>query len=652
MKLFIVSFLGLFILLSGYYKSYSQYDEKYRPQYHLSSKSSSMADPKGLFIFNGTYHLFWYGQWEHAVTNDLIHWQEWPKPMKDAPAQFSYFTGSVVVDTGNTSGFGRNAMIAFYTRHYPGDSLPETQCISISLDSGHTFHYYNANPVIDINEKYFRDPQVFWFAAEKKWKMVVALPDRHLIQIYESTNLKAWKLCSSFGNLGAKNSFWECPDLFPLTSPEGQVKWIMMIGRGPNRVQYFIGDFNGQSFTPDSRMKEYLDNGVGLDGEVFEDFESLPLNKWTTRGDAFSVQKNAVVGSDYLGKSYIGDLSSGSKTGYLKSQPFVIKKNTINFLLAGSQKQDSLIVKLMEGDKVLRSFTPFGNNAFKWAGWDVRDLKGKKVNIEIIDVDSSSTGKIGIDHILFSDKLINSQAEQALWLDYGDDFYATKTWRNYDTGKAMKDSVILISWLGNWQYARIAPTTWGAGFQSVPRSLSLQRYPEGLRIIQQPLNVLKSLRGDSIHLANLSIEGTKKLSELNFSRNTYELDAVFDASSTYPFGFNLLVGEGRSLKLTYDPVVHSFCIDRTNCTDFTSNVDFNRRFATKMYAPVSPESGKLRLHIYVDLASVEVFTNQGKVVLSLATYPSPSQKGIEVFSSGGNTNLLSLSAWPLSSIWE
>lgn len=632
----------------------AQYNEKYRPQFHLSSKSSSMADPKGLFIYEGKYHLFWYGQWEHAVSNDLIHWKELPKPMKGAPRQFSYFTGSVVVDTNNTSGFGKESIIALYTRHFPGDSLPESQAISISHDGGMEFHYYEGNPVLDINSNSFRDPQVFWHAPSKRWKMVVALSNQQKIPIYESSDLKNWQYCSTFGDLGAKNSSWECPDLFelPVLGEKGKKKWVMIIGRGPNKVQYFVGEFDGKTFVPDSQIEDYLKNGRGLKGILYDDFETGFLKKWQLKGDAIQVRKNSLFGKDFLGKAYAGNLSNDNSAGSLRSRSFKIEKNAINFLIAGGQNPDSLCFNLIVDGQTLRTATGNNSTIFKWAGWDVRNLKGKNACFELIDKSAkSNNGSIAVDHIMFADNLLNLKVEHALWLDYGEDFYATKTWRNYDSNKFLGDSVILISWLGNWRYARIAPTSWGTGFQSVPRSLALKRFPEGLRLIQKPIEALKNLRKEYVHFTNRTIDGVVNIPEFKPSDNMYEIEAVFNADQSSTFGFDLLVGEGRKLRLSYDPKLSILCIDRTNCTDYTSDASFTKNFSTKMYAPVEPEHKLIKLHILVDQSSVEVFTNQGKVVLSTVTYPSPSQIGIQLFSENGKTKLVSFNGWKLSSIW-
>jgi len=649
-----IPFIAVCLIMVSIVNLYAQYDEKYRPQFHFSAKNSSMADPKGLFILDGKYHIYWYGQWEHAISTDLIHWKEFPKPMKGAPGQFSYFSGSVVIDKNNTSGFGNNSAIAVYTRHFAGDSLPETQSISVSNDGGMSFQYYDNNPVLDINSKSFRDPQVFWHEPTRKWKMVVALANLHQIPVYESADLKNWEYCSTFGDLGATNAAWECPDLFelPVLGEKGKKKWVMIIGRGPNRVQYFTGDFDGRKFIPDSRLYKYLKNGTGLPGVVFDDFENPFLINWTLDGDAFKPRSDTASAINYLGHGFAGNLSNTTTTGTMKSKSFTIRHNAINFLIAGGQSDDSLCIRLVVGGKVVRSATGDNTRIFRWRGWDVRDLSGKQAHLEIVDVkDKIVNGSIAIDHILFTDNLLNLQAEHALWLDYGEDFYATRTWRNYDTNKKMGDSVILISWLGNWKYARISPTSWGTGFQSVPRTIALKKFPEGIRLVQEPIPALKELRTDGVQFTNKIINGTEDIRGFKPGKNTYEIEAIFNTRTSSVFGFNFFVGEGRKLKVSYDPKLSSLCADRTNCTDFLSNTEFTKKFAVKMFAPVKPEGNLLKLHIFVDQSSIEIFTNQGKEVLSLVTFPSPAQTGIEVFSEKGRTKLLSFRGWKISSIW-
>ena len=621
-------------------------DQKYYPQYHFRPQSGWIGDPDGLVFTNNTFHLFW---WGHATSKDLVHWKEQPYPMKGSDRSFSYFSGSVVVDTANTSGFGKQSMIAVFTRHYPGDTLPETQVLSVSTNEGQSFNYYQNNPVLDIKKIFFRDPQVFWHPHDQRWKMVVSVPNVQEIQIYDSKDLKTWQYCSSFQGLGAKNSFWECPDLFELPIAGTRAKkWVMLIGRGPNRVQYFVGNFDGKSFTPDPETSNYLKEGTGIPGKVFEDFEN-GLSRWQQEGTAFSDTTQSV---DFLGKTLAASSDKQGKMGRLVSAPFKVNSNAINFLLAGGKHPDSTCINLIWNGKVVRSTTGDNTNVLKWNGWDVRDLKGKTVSLEILDRHpAAKMGNIAVDHIVFSDALMNSQLEHANWLDYGLDYYATRTWRNYDRKRSFGDTVFAIGWVGNWDYANKVPTPWGKGFQSVPRVMSLKHGPAGYQIVQQPVPALSKLRGVPFSRNNLKINGTKAI-PFQPKKNSYELEIAFKPTDQMPFGLNLFVGEGRKMVFRYDPLVSQLTIDRSNATDHTSDTSFTRLFAKKYNATLALEKGMLKLRIFVDQSSVEVFCNDGSTVLSTTNFPSQAQTGIELFSEGGLINVPRLRAWPLKTIWN
>ena len=619
--------------------------QEYRPLYHFSPAKGWMGDPDGLIHFNKMYHLFW---WGHAVSNDLVHWKELPRPMKEGLG-FSYFSGSVVVDKENTSGFGNSSMIAFYTRHVPGDSLPETQAISLSKNEGLSFEYYAKNPVLDINKVYFRDPQVFWYEKDKSWRMVVSRPDIQQVQIYQSTDLKKWVFCSSFGGLGAKNSFWECPDLFEVPIAGSQrKKWVLIIGRGPNRVQYFVGDFDGKTFVPDRQITDYLSLGKGITGTVFKDFEG-ELSKWT---DVPYNKTSAVAGAtDYLGSSYLTIGKDPNAQGRSKSLPFTIKSKAINFLVMGGKHRDSTCVNLLVDGKVVKTETGDDTKVFKWSGWDVRPWLGKSAQLEVVDLSSNpKTGFIAIDHILFSDQLTNQHLEHALWLDNGPDYYATRTWRDYDRKSGAADSLFAIGWMGNWDYAGKVPSKWGKGFQSLPRMMTLKETPLGFRILQQPIPQLAKLRTNGVHQEKLLIKGAQSITGFAPQQNSYELDATFTAGTGTAFGFNLLVGEGRKLELRYDPQLGELTVDRRNCSNYLTDASFTKSFATKFSVPLSLSQGKLRLHIFVDRSSVEIFANGGEKVVSATTFSSDHQLGLEAFSEGGTT-ILDLHAWQLNSIW-
>jgi fructan beta-fructosidase len=239
-----------------------EYNEKYRPQFHFSPEYGWMNDPNGLVYLNGEYHLFYqynpYGNkwgnmhWGHAVSTDLTSWTYLPIAL-GIDSLGDIFSGSAVIDVNNTAGFGKNAMVAIYT----SNGKTQQQSIAYSTDKGRTFTKYAGNPVLanpGITD--FRDPKVSWNEQSKQW--VMALATKQTITFYGSPDLKKWSKLSEFGNeTGAHGGVWECPDLFPLTY-EGKTKWVLLVSinpGGPNggsATQYFIGDFDGNTFTADN----------------------------------------------------------------------------------------------------------------------------------------------------------------------------------------------------------------------------------------------------------------------------------------------------------------------------------------------------------------------------------------------------------------
>ncbi|MCM4155460.1 hypothetical protein DHD80_05540 [Gramella sp. AN32] len=613
----------------------AQYDEVYRPQYHFSPTKGWIGDPDGLIHYKGVYHLFW---WGHAVSRDLVHWEELPYPMQGGPGDFSYFSGSVVVDKNNDSGFGNESMIAFYTRHYPGDTLPEAQAISVSND-GVIFNYYKKNPVLDINKVFFRDPQVFWHDETKKWIMAVSLPNEQSVHFYSSENLKKWKFLSEFKGLGVQNSFWECPDLFevPVKGKKDEKHWVLLIGRGPNRVQYFVGDFDGNRFIPYSNIESYLKRGIGLQGEIFEDFEEVRSNKYSSNS------KRGFLGNRFL-------LSENFKNDTIawESSCFQISKPAINFLVSGSNDIQNHSIQLIIDNRTREESAGNGDSIFRWKGWNVAKWLGKSAKIRVIDKSVNDSANIAIDHIQFSDQLMDTNLEHGLWLDYGNDFYAARTWRDYDNNSKRK---VMLGWMGNWRYANQVPTSWGKGFESIPREIQLIETGEGLRIVQNPIPELKTLRTTSFELKEIPLKANLQLSKIPEYGNTYEMNAVFKFTGNSELQINLQEDGNKSLVLTYDSSTNLFSVDRSTTTNATSK-EFIEKFKGLMKAPVKLKNDLLEIRIFVDRSSVEIFTQDGEKVFSVLTFPGPEQTGASLHSKGDEVIIKGLKVWKLNSIWK
>ncbi|WP_281255846.1 GH32 C-terminal domain-containing protein [Deinococcus hopiensis] len=329
--------------------------ERYRPQYHFTPQVNWMNDPNGLVYYAGEYHLFYqynpsgtkWGNmsWGHAVSTDLVHWQELPVAISH-DANEAIFSGSAVVDVNNTSGFGNPAspaMVAVYTSANKATGK-QTQALAYSLDKGRTWTKYANNPVIDINSSEFRDPKVQWYAPTQSWLMTVSMSVDHKVRFYTSKDLKKWDLLSEFGPAGATGGVWECPDLFPLrVDGTGPQKWVLVVNINPGGIaggsaaQYFIGNFDGTRFIADDQGPYTPPTGT-----VFQNFEQSTFGSWTTTGTAFGPgpetgsvnSQNPVTGIDgtRFANSYHGyDPSIGTLT----SPSFTVNSRYLNFKVGG-----------------------------------------------------------------------------------------------------------------------------------------------------------------------------------------------------------------------------------------------------------------------------------------------------------------------------
>lgn len=281
----IALFCCSFLLIAGHVSGQQsvQMKEQYRPQFHFSPQKNWINDPNGMVYYKGIYHLFFqyhpyssvWGpmHWGHATSRDLIHWKQ--EPIAIYPDSIgTIFSGSAVVDKNNTSGFGKNGkipLVAIFTQHdtvgeRAGKNDFQNQSIAYSLDDGKTWIKYSANPVIkNPGLRDFRDPKVMWFEPQKKW--IMTLSANNHIEFYSSPDLKNWIKESEFGQgRGAHGGGWECPDLITLDD-NGKQRWILIVNLNPGApnggsgTQYFVGDFDGKTFTTDQKDTHWLEYG-------------------------------------------------------------------------------------------------------------------------------------------------------------------------------------------------------------------------------------------------------------------------------------------------------------------------------------------------------------------------------------------------------
>ena len=251
----------------------------YRPEYHHTPLYGWMNDANGLVYKDGEYHLYFqynpYGSkwgnmhWGHSVSKDLVRWEHLdPAIARDTLGHI--FSGSTVIDHNNSAGYGKDAMIAFYTS--ASDEHGQIQCMAYSNDNGRTYTKYENNPILTPFDglKDFRDPKVFWYEPSQKWYMIVSA-DKNM-RFYSSADLKNWEYLSQFGEgYGVQPNQFECPDFIqlPVDGNKDNMKWVMIVNINPgcpfggSATEYFIGDFDGKEFKcdTDKSITKWLDFG-------------------------------------------------------------------------------------------------------------------------------------------------------------------------------------------------------------------------------------------------------------------------------------------------------------------------------------------------------------------------------------------------------
>ena len=276
------------------------YKESGRPQFHFSQIQGWNNDPNGMFYSDGLWHISWqcnpldkgFGgwYWGHAVSRDLIHWQEAPRALRShggdetnrypGMADANCFSGGAAVDTPNTLGLqesDQKTIIAAFTDSPHGESL------AYSTDGGfryHVMHDINNIIVHPIPEgakgrgSWGRDPKLFWHEPSQKWIIVTYRMARDpgscsgYMVFYSSPDLKTWteesiteKLFSNDYKNKKERSNWlqkdwhECPEFveLPVDGDRANMRWVLM-DAGP---KYQVGTFDGKTFTPDKRAYQW-----------------------------------------------------------------------------------------------------------------------------------------------------------------------------------------------------------------------------------------------------------------------------------------------------------------------------------------------------------------------------------------------------------
>ena len=256
-----------------------------RPEFHFSVPDNWKNDPQRPIFVDGEYHYYYLynadyiaggigTSWRRATTRDHVSFVDHGVAIeKFTNGNGDCWSGSLVIDSENTAGYGRGTVIALVTQALV-NRVPEgrqAQFLWYSTDGGKSFRPGGDEPVLadpDITD--FRDPKVIWDSGRQRWFMALAEGDR--LGFYASPDLATWTRVGEFArdDLG----LLECPDIFEMTADDGTSQWVLGVSanakhRGlPATYAYWTGGFDGSSFLPYAREPRWLDWGFDFYGAV------------------------------------------------------------------------------------------------------------------------------------------------------------------------------------------------------------------------------------------------------------------------------------------------------------------------------------------------------------------------------------------------
>jgi fructan beta-fructosidase len=313
-------------------------------------------------------------------------------------------------------------------------------------------------------------------------------------------------------------------------------------------------------------------------------------------------------------------------------------------IAAGSEIQFFASPNLIDW-KYISTFT---TDFFTMGVWEMPDLFPLEFNGEtrwLLLVSVSSGAPAGGSGTMYfigdfdGERFAATVTNDILWLDFGPDNYAGTTWNNAPDGER-----IFIAWMNNWRYAEAIPTSPWRGAMTFPRQLSLVETIDGVRLAQQPVKSIESLRELVAWQEDALVEGEMILEDVQ--GRTLEIIADFEFDSATSFGMQLHRDRDTSVKITYDVAQDQLTVDRPR------HEALSAQYPVFFAAPLKVEDGRVQMRILLDESSVEIFANDGEVSITSQQFIDSDFDNVALFANNGTVRLVSLAIYTINSVWH
>jgi beta-fructofuranosidase/levanase/fructan beta-fructosidase len=344
----------------------------------------------------------------------------------------------------------------------------------------------------------------------------------------------------------------------------------------------------------------------------------------------------------FIGSGLVNTFRDGDRSqGTLTSPEFEIDRKHINFLIGGGNHAGATCMNLLLDGKVARTATGSAAERLAWKSWNVAELRGRKARLEIVDRHSGGWGHVNVDQIALADEPARPATTPALWADFAPDYYAAVSWSDVPKRDGRR---LWLGWMSDWRYAGDAPTSPWRSAMSIPRELVLRRTSEGLRLVQKPVRELQALRGEKHSLRNAGLpEANEWLKSRNIAGPLWEIEAEIGAGKAgADWALNVLRGRDEWTAIRCDAERNAISLDRTR----SGRVDFHGAFPGKYEAPLLRDNSTVKIRVFVDTSSVEVFAKGGESVLTALVFPEQGDLPFE-FAGGPGIKIRKLDVWKL-----